>query len=153
MNKGYQYQTIIRTYELICKDESPWIAIGNFLNDWWFYAVPQRPELIKTPLLLALDKRTQRWAAFCAAMVDTLCEQCNIRCPDWTKQEQFQLSQPWFYYKASTSRSWLLATTPASFKRHNVYMGNNVLSGKWDLPTSSTLNPNASPQTDQRVRV
>lgn len=149
----YKYHTIAETFELICSNENPWIAIGNFLNDWWYYASNCRANLIERGLPLHYDRKRQRWAAFCAAMVETLCLRCNIPCPAWTYEKRFILSQPWFYYQDSGSRARLLATTPTPFKKRNVYVTNRILSGKWDLPTSSTLNPKASAQTDQRVQV
>ena len=130
MKNNYQWHTIAETFKLICSNESPWIAIGNFLNDWWFYATDYRARLIETPLSTTSDIKTQRWAAFCAAMIETLCTQCLIPCPEWTRE--FSLSQPWFYYKDTQSRAWLLAHTTTAFQQHNVYIGNNVLSGKWD---------------------
>lgn len=150
---GYQSHTIAETFELICSNENPWIAIGNFLNDWWYYASDYRANLIERGLPLHCDRKTQRWAAFCAAMVEALCLHCNVPCPEWAYEKRFILSQPWFYYQDSGSRARLLATAPTAFKKRNVYVTNRVLSGKWDLPTYSTHEARNVIQIDHNVRV
>ena len=94
----YQWHTIAETFEQICRGQTPWVAIGNFLNDWWFYAIDNRRELISTPLLPAANLEMQQWAAFCAAMVEWLCQQENLPFPLWTSKSGYILQQPWFYY-------------------------------------------------------
>jgi hypothetical protein len=122
----YRYQTVTETFEQICNNQIPWVAIGNFLNDWWFYSVEHRRELIATPLLPAPTPETQRWAAFCAAMVEWLCWQEGIPCPEWTNQECYTLPEPWFLYERLSKRAWLLAATPAPFKMRNIYGGDRM---------------------------
>ena len=150
---GYQYHTIAETFELICSNENPWMAIGNFLNDWWYYTADQRVKLIETPLPLKATKKAHQWAAFCAAMIETLCERCDVPYPNWITQEHLVLPGPWFYDKDKESRARLLAIAPTPFKKRNVYVSNRVLSGKWDLPSYSVLNSKDSIQTGQSVRV
>jgi len=125
--------TIAETFEQICKRKAPWVAIGDFLNDWQCYAIEQREELIKTPLCVPSHLVMVRWAAFCAAMVEWLCYQDNIQWPDWVKQECYVLPNPWFFYRRWDTRSWLLATTPAPFKMHNIFCGDRVILNKWNV--------------------
>lgn len=123
----YRYQTIAETFAQICKGEQPWIAIGNFLNDWWYYSVAYRSDLIRTPLVAAPDEQTHQWAVFCVAMVEWLCEEDDIPCPDWTRQERYILAKPWFLSEKWTSRALQLATTPAPFKKRNIFGGSRML--------------------------
>jgi len=123
---NYRWHTVAETFEQICNNQTPWVAIGNFLNDWWFYAVEHRRKLIETPIAPASTPEMQRWAAFCAAMVEWLCWQEGLPFPTWTDQECYSLPEPWFLYDRLSKRSWLLATTPAPFKMRNIYGGNRM---------------------------
>ena len=135
---GYRYHTITETFENICKGETEWVAIGNFLNDWWYYAVDSRKKLIETPLAPAPTSGLHRWAAFCAAMVEWLCEQDDIPCPSWVKQKGYVLPDPWFYDDKWTRKAKLLATSPASFKRRNIYGGDRMFLSKRDVKGEHT---------------
>lgn len=124
--RKYRWHTVAEAFEQICKGQTPWVAIGNFLNDWWFYAVEHRRELIDTPLIPAPTLEMHRWAAFCAAMVEWLCWEANLSFPAWTDQECYILSERWFFYEDWESRAWLLATTPAPFKMRNIFGGDRM---------------------------
>ena len=124
--RAYRWHTIADTFDQICAKQEPWVAIGNFLNDWWFYAAEHRRELIDKPIASASTPDTQRWAAFCAAMVEWLCWEDGLSFPAWTDQECYILSEPWFLYEKWTRRAWLLATTPAPFKMRNIYGGDRM---------------------------
>lgn len=130
---GYRLHSIAQAFERICDHQTPWVAIGDFLNDWWCFAVDQRRELIAAPLPAAPTPALQRWAAFCAATVEWLCQKDGVPCPAWTQMECYVLSEPWFYYKKWGSRSWLLATTPAPFKKRNIFVGDQLFQNKWEL--------------------
>ena len=123
---SYRWHTIQETFDQICNNQAPWVAIGNFLNDWWFFAVEYRREMIEQPPAKAATQETQRWAAFCAAMVEWLCVQDNVLCPNWTKHRRYMLADPWFFYEDDESRAWLMATTPAPFKMRNIYGGDRM---------------------------
>lgn len=125
-HRSYQWHTIAETVEQIYRGQTPWVAIGNFLNDWWLYAVEHRSELVAAPLPPAPNPEMQRWAAFCAAMVEWLCQQENLPFPAWTSQKDYTLPNPWFLYEKSSRRSWLLATTPAPFKTRNIFGGDRM---------------------------
>src|SRR5437899_2276238 len=95
---GNWIQTIADAYNDICAGASPWVAIGNFMNAWYDYAKEQRETLISDPLphsdSSSLDQ--QRWAAFCAASVEYLCQHYALSCPVWVYDAHFSLSEPWF---------------------------------------------------------
>lgn len=126
IDTSYHYHTIAETFQQICNEQAPWVAIGNFLNDWWFFAVEHRNELITTALPPAPTPESLRWAAFCAAMVEWLCQQDALPFPPWTNQQCYVLEMPWFLYEKPDYRAWLLATTPAPFKMRNIYGGDRM---------------------------
>ncbi len=37
-------QTMAVTYAELCQGEDPWIALGNFMNDWFDYARDRREQ-------------------------------------------------------------------------------------------------------------
>ncbi len=41
-----QLQTMAVAYAEICQGEDPWIALGNFMNDWFDYAKDRREQLV-----------------------------------------------------------------------------------------------------------
>jgi hypothetical protein len=124
--RTYQRHTVAQAFEQICNDQDPWVALGNFLNDWWYYTIEYRRELIEASLPPASTPNTKRWAAFCAAMVDWLCWQDGLTPPTWTSKEDYILADPWFHYEKWSRRSKLLATTPAPFKMRNIFIGDRA---------------------------
>jgi hypothetical protein len=120
-------QTIAETLERIFSSTTPWVAIGDFLDDWRRSAIEDRRELINEPITPVSTLELQRWAAFCAAMVEWLCWQDGIEFPEWTDQEIYVLQEPWFLYKGWRLRAWQLATTPAPFKMRNIFGGDRML--------------------------
>jgi hypothetical protein len=120
-------QTIAETFERICNGTTPWVAIGDFLDDWRFSVVEHRRELVVEPIATAPTPELHRWAAFCAAMVEWLCWQDHLPFPEWTSQESYKLQEPWFLYKNWKLRAWQLATTPAPFKMRKIFGGDRML--------------------------
>ena len=122
-------QTIAETLQRIYDDITPWVAIGDFLDDWRRSAVEDRFELVAEPPMVVypLIAEQQKWIAFCAAMVEWLCWQDDLPFPEWTNKESFFLQEPWFLYKGWRLRAWQLATTPAPFKVRNIFGGDRML--------------------------
>ena len=62
-------QTIAVAYAEIRSGIAPWVALGNFLHDWYDKARDRRERLVADPITEG-EHTTQdlhRWAAFCAA--------------------------------------------------------------------------------------
>jgi len=131
MEKKYRWhrQTIEGTFDGIRKGGSPWVPIGNFLDDWRRSDLEDRLELVSMGIASAGgDPELLRWAAFCAAMVEWLCWQDHLPFPKWTNNPEYRLSQPWFLYPGDLLRAWQLVSTPTPFKMRNVFTGDQVLS-------------------------
>ncbi len=129
----YPIHTIADAATQIAQGEEPWFVLGNFLHDWWCYAIDARADLITEPPIPGTTFEEKRWAAFCAATVEELRARTGFPCPTWTSKRDYVLEHPWFYYPQPSQREWLLSTTPESFKRHNVFVGRSVLDNKYEL--------------------
>ena len=133
-----QLQTMALTYQEICQGEEPWVALGNFLNDWFDYAKDRRTELVAEPLILPAlpDRERLRWAAFCAASAEYLCERYGVPCPSWVYHSAYCLPEPWFDALSPQKpavRERLLHHTPEPFVRRNIYCGDRMFANKWEL--------------------
>ncbi len=138
MNSAEHLHTMSATYQEICQEEEPWIALGNFLNDWFDYAMDQRDELVAAPLSMPQEPNQYqwRWAAFCAASVDYLCARFSVPCPTWVSLPIYTLPEPWFDAPMAHKpevRTYLLHHTPEPFTRRNIYCGDRVFANKYEL--------------------
>lgn len=129
-------QTMQMTYQHICAGQRPWTALGDFLNYWYSYTTDQRAELVYDPLLdLGETPELRRWAAFCAASVEYLCQKYDIPCPDWVHNPAYTLSERWFTglgAKKPNVQARLLQETPEPFASRNVYCGNRMFANKYE---------------------
>jgi len=133
-----QLQTIALTYQQICQGEQPWVALGNFMNDWFDYAKERRSELVAVPISLpeTLSHETFRWAVFCTASVEYLCDRYEILCPSWVHNAIYCLPEPWFDAPMAHEpqvREYLIQQTPEPFTRRNIYCGNRMFDNKYEL--------------------
>lgn len=131
-------QTMALTYQEIWQGERPWVALGNFMNDWFDYAKDKRAELVSDPISLpeSLNTYTRRWAAFCAASVEWLCEKYHVPCPSWVNDPNYKLRRPWFDSPGANKpevRKWLIEETPEPFTRRNIFCGDHVFANKYEL--------------------
>ncbi|MDQ2715662.1 MAG: hypothetical protein M3Z08_12200 [Chloroflexota bacterium] len=131
-------QTMALTYQEICQGERPWVALGNFMNDWFDYAKEKREHLVADPLVLSETSGSEmkRWAVFCAASVEWLCERAGIPCPSWALDPLYTLPEPWFdtpYANKPHVRTHLIEKTPEPFKKRNIYCGNRMFANKYEL--------------------
>jgi len=125
--EGYHPQTAAETFARIQGGTTPWVAIGDFLDDWRRMPPERRAALVADPIAVANDDEQRRWAALCAAAVEWLCWQDRLPFPTWTAKPDYILREPWFLYPGWRLRAWQLATTPAPFKLRNIYGGDRIL--------------------------
>jgi hypothetical protein len=129
-------QTMTRAHAEICQGEDPWTALGNFTNAWYDYAKSIRPSLVSEPLVHPEHdtEYTRRWAAFCAASVEFLCDRYGVPCPEWVYDPRYILSQPWSgsnIFPEITQQS--IKTTPLPFARRNIFCGSGLFKNKYEL--------------------
>jgi hypothetical protein len=133
-----QLQTMAITYDEICQGEEPWIPLGNFMNDFFGNFRDRREELIKDPIQEPsnISPELHRWAVFCAASVEWLCEHYGLPYPLWVNNPAYTLSQAWFDSPGAHKpeiRKWLIEETPEPFTRRNIYCGNRMFLNKYEL--------------------
>jgi hypothetical protein len=124
----YRPQTMAETFDRILAGTTPWVAIGDFLDDWRRTAKEQRSALVQQPIASpGDDMELCRWAALCAGIVEWLCWNDKLPFPEWTSNDLYILPEPWFLYPGWRLRAWQLATTPAPFKMRNIFGGDHML--------------------------
>jgi hypothetical protein len=129
-----QLHTMQITFREICEGRRPWTALGDFLNYWWVYAKDRRYDLVVDPILEApADEQYQRWAAYCAASVEHLCNKYNVPCPPWVHDSKYVLPMPWYCRPQERVRQWLVSSTPEEFRKRNIYSGDRMFLNKWEL--------------------
>jgi hypothetical protein len=143
LRSKWKVQTIAVAYQNICQGALPWVALGNFMNEWFDYSINERESLIHDPLLIPEEttKETIQWAAFCAASVEYLCEKYQVACPSWVEKPEYILSEPWFAYDVPglvnpRVREYFLTTTPPAFQRRNIFCGDRVFANKYEFAQS-----------------
>jgi hypothetical protein len=116
------------SFERLRQGEDPWVALGDFLDDWRRSKRDDRLDLIVQPLGEVSTPEELRWAALFAATVEQLCTQDQLPPPSWTATPSYSLSEPWYPgVKTERLRRLLEETTPEVFRRHNVFGGDNLL--------------------------
>jgi hypothetical protein len=138
MTSGRHVQTLADAYQAIVQGALPWVALGDFLNEWFDYSREQREELVAEPVTAPLDPTSElhRWATFCAASAEWLCQQGSTPCPAWVHDPAFCLPERWLDAPQAHKpevRTWLLQTTPEPFARRNIFCGDRVLATKYDF--------------------
>lgn len=137
-------QTMARAYEDICAGEDPWVALGNFINEWFIYAADRRAVLVAEEPRSRQNPTPEehRWACFIAASVEYLCQQHAVPYPSWVHEHasRYQLEDPWYdvLYLNEEIRAWLEETTPEPFRKRNIYCGDRVYLDKRDVTVHFT---------------
>jgi hypothetical protein len=131
-------QTITWAYDQIRAGEDPWTALGNFTNAWYGYARHMREALISEPLKRPEEETeyTHRWAAFCAASVEHLCNLYHLPCPNWVHDPYYTLTTPWWYTlhpERPSEREHVQRVAPAPFARRNIFCTNRLFQNKYEM--------------------
>lgn len=117
------------SFERIRGGENPWVALGDFLDDWRRTDHEDRFALVAQPLQEVSTPEEQRWAALFAATVEQLSSQEGFSPPYWTTLPRYCLPEPWYPVgKTENLRRLLAETTPEVFKKRNVFAGERILS-------------------------
>jgi hypothetical protein len=129
-----QLQTMQHTYQEIVNGETPWVPLGNFINDFFYNFADQRETLITDAIQEPEDptQEQHQWAVFCAASVDYLCKKYQVPVPSWSGEERYApLSEPWYMASEAALRQpdvleEIKNETPEPFARRNIYCGDRV---------------------------
>jgi hypothetical protein len=132
MASSNQLHTITEVAAKLFKGENPCITIGEFLCDWRHNPDEIRQGLIKESLPQASTYDEQRWAAFCAAIVEELCVRASLASPDWTQEPSYFLPDPWYYRFEKSQRCWLISKDLEPFVHRNIYVENCTIDTVFD---------------------
>lgn len=130
-------QTFQRAFEQICTGEDPWIALGNFMHQFFGQYKHRREELVRDPIEVPeqVSPGLFRWAVFCAASVDYLCHIYDLSTPAWALDDRYRLAEPWYYGIGADLpqvQEKLRQTTPEAFSRRNVFCGDRTYRNKYE---------------------
>jgi len=137
--------TLARAYRDIRAGAPPWVALNEFLHEWFESAGDRREHLVHEPITTApashdpgaaRDAASWRWAVFCAAAADWLCAQDRVARPAWADDPAYTLAAPWYGFDAPGAakpqvRERLERTTPEPFRRRNIVCGDRVFATKY----------------------
>ena len=112
----HRYSTA-ESFERITQGEDPWVALGDFLDDWRRSNPEDRFALVAQPLGEASAPEELRWAALLAAVVEQLCSQENLPSPSWTTTPRYYLPEPWYPgVRTENLRRYQQETTPGGLQ-------------------------------------
>jgi hypothetical protein len=125
---GWKRFSVAHSFQRLQQGENPWVAYGDFLDDWYRSRPEDRLMLAQEAPVEARNEDEQHWAALFAATVEMLCTQEQIPVPAWVTTPHYYLQEPW-YPEARTAnlRHLQEETTPELFKKHNVFSGDRIL--------------------------
>lgn len=140
--------TLAQSYRDMCAGAPPWVALNEFLHEWFDYAQDLRYTLIVEsiiPMSNAFEEgQTElwRWAIFCVAIVEYLCERDQIERPVWADRMLNTLATPWYGFGApgtakTAVRDHLERTTPEPFRQRNIFCGDRVFANKYTFAQSA----------------
>ena len=127
---GYRLETVSQAFERVQHGEDPWIAIGDFLDDWGRAEKDKRRLLVSAPIILKLDDPNRKWAALFAAITEWLCwtSSPRIGAPAWVNKSVFELPEPWFVTPGKALRNWQLVHSPAPFRSRRIFTDASIVS-------------------------
>ncbi len=126
-------QTLAMAYEELASGKEEFrVAMGNFMNAFFLYAVDSRQELIDTPIQVPENPSVEQhgWAAFCAGAAEYLAARYDLQCPAWALDLVYHLPEPWYVVPNAPQamREDFQETAPEPFRRRNVFCSDHVFS-------------------------
>lgn len=126
MTFKFKTQTLAMAYEELASGKEAFrVAIGNFINAFFLYAVESRQQLLDPTIQMPENPTESQhgWAAFCAGAADYLAERYNLQCPTWAHNPLYSMSEPWYIIPNANSamRQHFQKTTPEAFRHRNVF--------------------------------
>jgi hypothetical protein len=129
----FKTQTLARAYnELASGKEGFRVAVGNFMNAFFLYAIDSRQGLINDPIQMPENPTEEQrgWAAFCAGAAEYLAARYDLQCPSWAYDPAYCMPEPWYTIPNANPvmRKHFQKTAPEAFRRRNVFCDDHVFS-------------------------
>ncbi len=129
---GFRLGTLVHEFGRVAGGEDPWLALGDFLDDWRRAEDDQRELMIATQIELgsSVEEQVRRWAALFVGIADWLCWQNEpqLAPPDWLYDDSFRLADPWFVEPGERMQIWQLVHSPTPLRMRNVFVDPSVVS-------------------------
>lgn len=131
--------TLKRAYQAICEGKGPWVALGNFMNNFFGDHPDQRMMLLQEPIEIPEEPTMEqrRWALFCAASVEYLSEKYGLTPPTWPSDPAYErLAEPWYmspFAHRQPVRNRLERESPEPFKKRNIFCDDRIYANKYEI--------------------
>jgi len=121
--------TIKQLTNLISKDIDQFEHYkSSFLDEFYSSSTADQCAMIAEEPDPSYKNLPKRILPFLAGMVEKLCRDHDLTCPDWIFDNRYYLDKPNFWLDARGNlRLLLLAETPVEFKIRNVFTTANTL--------------------------
>jgi hypothetical protein len=99
--------------------------LADFIDEFNRADMVKRQQMVKKfPFKKITDKK---YAAYIAAAVEELCFINNMDIPEWVFDKKYRLKEPFFVGGLESLKAFLIAESPVSFRRRNIFVSENVL--------------------------
>lgn len=99
--------------------------LANFIDEFNRSDLERKKEMIKSFPFSEINDI--KYSAYVAAMVEELCFRNKIEIPDWVWDKKYRLKEPFFVGGLESLKAFLIAESPLSFRRRNIFVSANVL--------------------------
>ena len=99
--------------------------LADFIDEFKRADMAKKQQMVRRfPFKKITDKK---YAAYIAAAVEELCYINNMDTPEWVFDKKYRLKEPFFVGGLESLKAFLIAESPVSFRRRNIFVSENVL--------------------------
>lgn len=99
--------------------------LADFIDEFNRADMTEKQRMVKSfPFNKIKDKK---YAAYIAAAVEELCYRNRMDSPEWVFDKKYRLKEPLFVGGLESMKAFLIAESPVSFRRRNIFVSENVL--------------------------